>query len=230
MAKRPVFIAKNSYPYYEIQEVVFDFYSGFAISQKQKSIKSLHEKFMEQNKGIHVLEVSTKSLELLGTKLSAFNLPLCVEGKEISVECIFQASKKFEKGGPYADILNMNSREAKKDLRLKESGKIEAFVFNGQYFENEPKDYFYNWIYIKALYEQKEYLEQVKKYSAFTDIEFNPERSLNCQAKAIAIAIGLLQAGVLEDCMADRERLLEIVYRKPNTVYEQINLFNMEVM
>lgn len=229
MAKRPVFIAKRIYPYYEIQEVEFDFYSGYAISQKQKSINSLHERFIENYQGMRIIEISTKSTEKSGVNLSAFNLQVQIAGKKTSIECAFQGSKKFEKGGPYTDIYDMNPWEAKKDPRLRESGNIIEFILNDYQFGNEPKDYFYNWIYIKALHEQGEYLEQLKKYSAFTDIEFNPKKSFNCQAKANAIAVGLMQAGRLEKCMSDKDVFLETVYKESNVTYEQIDIFSMVV-
>ena len=54
-------------------EISFEWYPGFAISQKQKSIESLH--FVASKKGYgSLLEISTKSPEPLGRSLSAFNL------------------------------------------------------------------------------------------------------------------------------------------------------------
>ena len=57
MAKRPVFVAKEVYPYYEVVEVEFDFYPGFAISQKQKSIAALHKSYRALYLGLKVLEI-----------------------------------------------------------------------------------------------------------------------------------------------------------------------------
>lgn len=51
------------------------------------------------------------------------------ESKSFSVETAFQGSKVFEKGGPYVDLLNGTSRDAKKDMRLKESGNLIEFLF-----------------------------------------------------------------------------------------------------
>ena len=61
MATRPVFVAKDSYPFCEVKETEFKFYSGFADSQKKKCIMELHRSFTA---GINkkVLEVSTKVL------------------------------------------------------------------------------------------------------------------------------------------------------------------------
>ena len=227
MAKRPVFIAKDSYPFYEIEDVEFQYYSGFAVSQKQKSIRELHNSFSQNNQE-KVLEVSTKSTEAIGIALSAFNLLVRVDEREIPLECAFQGSKCFEKGGPYTDIYSKTPWEVKKDIRLKGSGDLKEFIFQNKHFGNEPKDFFYNWIYIKVLYQHDDYLKTIKNYGAFTDIEFNPQKSINCQAKAIAIAVGLIRAGLLEACMADKQFFLETVYQQQdNSSYEQMSLFDI---
>ena len=227
MAKRPVFIAKDSYPFYEIKEIEFQYYSGFAVSQKQKSIRELHNSFNQNNRE-NILEISTKSTEAIGIALSAFNLPVRFDEVEIPLECAFQGSKCFDKGGPYTDIYARTPWEAKKDIRLKESGELKEFVFQNEHFGNDPKDFFYNWIYIKALYQHDDYLKTIQNYGAFTDIEFNPQKSINCQAKAIAIAVGLIRAGLLEECMADKQFFLETVYQQQNNrSYEQMSLFDI---
>ena len=59
------------------------------------------------------LEVSTKSNEKLGQRLSAFNLKIDTKIGEITIESAFQGSKVFEHGGPYTDIYKKDSRDAK---------------------------------------------------------------------------------------------------------------------
>ena len=154
MAIRPVFISTIDRKFVEQELVEFRWYAGFAVSQKQKSIHELHENFLKgKNKGLKVLEVSSKSDELLGVSLSAFNLMIekLKSKQQFSVECAFQASKVFEKGGPYLDLMEKNSREAKKDERLKNSGKLVSFMYSGKIWSLEPKTMFYDWLYINAL-------------------------------------------------------------------------------
>ena len=50
------------------------------------------------------------------------------------------------------------------------------------------------------------------EYDAFTDIEFNPNRSINCQAEAAAIYVSLQQQGLLGEALQSKERFLEVVY------------------
>ena len=135
-----------------------------------------------------LLEVSSKSEDELGVRLSAFNLLMYVSSlnKSVPVECVFQAGKVFENGGPYLDLLEKSPRDAKRDDRLGNSGKLLAFEFEGERFPLEPKTYFYDYIYIKALKENPELADRLLEYDGFTDIVFNPEKSINCQAKACA--------------------------------------------
>lgn len=212
MANRPIFHATTQAPYCNIINVDFRFYSGFSTSQKQKSINSLHEQYIRLNPNSNVLEISSKSPSAFGVSLSAFNLNIQTTKRIFSVECAFQSSKVFEKGGPYTDLLDKSSREAKKDPRLRDSGKLIAFHCFNMEFPLEPKDYFYNWLYINALNLNKELANEIINYDSFSDIEFNPQKSINCQAKAAAIYVGLSKQCLLNEALESRENFLKIVY------------------
>ena len=193
MAKRPIFLSTNNHnKLFEEREIEFKFYNGFSPTQKAKSIKSLHES--AKRSGIeNILEVSTKSSSKLGWKLSAFNLKVDFEDREISLESAFQGSKVFEGNIQYKDLYDKKSIEAKKDIRLKNSGEIIGFNFQGEFWENEPKTAFYDWLYINALNKRDDIKEELLEYSAFSDIEFNPKKSINCQARSCAIFVSLVR-------------------------------------
>lgn len=184
MANRPICHAIIKPPFYEAINIDFQFYSGFSLSQKQKCIKSLHEAYLNSYPDRKPLEISSKSTMNLGISLSAFNLTLTNNTKTFSVECAFQGSKVFENGGPYIDLFDKTSKEAKKDERLKTSGNLIRFQYQNNDYPLEPKDFFYNWLYINALSQNKELTQQLLCYDSFSDIEFNPQKSINCQAKA----------------------------------------------
>ena len=196
-------------PYVKTEDVDFQFFNGFSKKQKMRSIQSLHDAFLVKNPGIRLLEISSKSTVPLGIKLSAFNLQIVLpkSGKSVSVESAFQSSKVFEDGKQSVDLLDKSSRDAKRDPRLKSGGQLKAFKFFKHEFPLEPKTYFYDWLYVNALYRQKNLAEEVLNYDAFTDIEFNPKKSLNCQAKSVALFVGLI-----EDAVSNKENFLEIVY------------------
>lgn len=184
-----------------------------AASQKQKSVDSLHAAARELPGISSVLEVSSKSREDLGVALSAFNLSFTTikHSRTFSVECAYQGSKVFERGGPFADIFSMTSREAKKDERLRSSGRLTGFRFFGMNWGLEPQTAFYDWLYINALNKDPSITEQLLNYSAFTDIEFNPERSINCQAYSVALYISLHKRSLLEEAISSKEAFLRIV-------------------
>lgn len=176
---------------------------GFAPSQKKKNIVALHESAARAGYS-PLLEVSTKSEEKVGQHLSAFNLK--VRTKQygmLPLESAFQGSKVFERGGPFTDLYETDVRMAKRDERLKESGRLVGFRFENLVFPLEPKTAFYDWLYISALYEHREWLrDHIFHYAGFTDIEFNPERSINCQARSCALLVTLMKNDWIGDAMS----------------------------
>ena len=149
-----------------------------------------------------MLEVSTKSRKKSGQRLSAFNLKVnSVRNGQLALESAFQGSKVFEHGGPFTELYGMEVREAKKDLRLKESGLLTGFKFDGTWFPIDPKTIFYDWLYCNALYPHREWCEVLYGYAGFTDIEFNPHRSINCQARSCALFLALMKRGLLDDAI-----------------------------
>lgn len=212
MALRPIYEILLNKPFYVQKDIEFKYYSGFSIVQKQKSIESLHTEYIKNNSQKKVLEISSKSPIDLGVKLSAFNLMVLKDNKQISVETLFQASKCFENGGPYTDLLDKTSREAKKDLRLHESGNLIKFQYGEEEFPLNPKTYFYDWLYIHALNNAKDLQEEILDYDAFTDIEFNPNKSINCQARSAAIFVSLKKSNLLMDALSSKENFRKIVY------------------
>jgi hypothetical protein len=212
MAERPIFI-----PFSEDQRfvreisVAFKWSPGFARVQKKKNIVAMHE--AAAIKGFTpLLEVSTKSEIKLGERLSAFNLPVNLEdGTTTTLECAFQGSKVFEKGGPFPDIYRVTSLEAKRDGRLRTSGGVICFDFEGVVFPSEPKTAFYDWLYVRALAPHKEYLARLQDFAGFTDIEFNPEKSINCQARSCALFVSLCRKGLLEDALTSPTKFIETV-------------------
>ncbi len=224
MAKRPIFVpTSDKKELFKEVEIEFKYYNGFAISQKSKCITSLHESAAQYGYN-NVLEVSTKSSEKLGNRLSAFNLMInTAQYGKISIESAFQGSKVFEQGGPYNDIYQKDPLSTKKDERLKNSGDLKYFEYEGEIWQLEPKSAFYDWIYIKALLPHIDYLrDNLLKYDGFSDIEFNPKKSINCQARSCAILVSLLKLDLLEQAMSSASEFKRIVYK----IKKNQNLFD----
>lgn len=211
MASRPVFVAAGK-PEHLVREIPisFSWNPGFAPVQKKKNVAAMHE--AARSEGLSpILEVSTKSDEAIGQRLSAFNLKVETPAGKISIESAYQGSKVFDRGGPYRDIYGMDSRSAKKDPRLKESGALKGFDFFGQKWPLIPKTAFYDWLYISALEPHEEFLHRLFVYQGFTDIEFNPERSINCQARTCALLVSLIKLGALKGALRSQGDFIAMI-------------------
>ncbi|MFL6876884.1 DUF6977 family protein [Pseudomonas marginalis] len=218
MASRPVFIpTPGAETLARTTSIDFKWFPGMSVAQKQRSIDSLHASARETIPVVReILEVSSKSKDKLGVALSAFNLTFTTRKQNftMSVECAFQGSKVFERGGPFKDLFTRTSREAKLDERIKNSGRLVRFSFYGTDWQLEPRTAFYDWLYINALKKQPmNVIDEILSYSAFTDIEFNPEKSINCQAYSIALFVSLHKQNLLDQATASKESFLETVSR-----------------
>jgi hypothetical protein len=211
MAERPVFVPSTSGRQI-VQEVVvpFPWHPGLSPSQKKKNVLELHRAALSRGLA-PLLEISSKSELEVGRKLSAFHLKLEVDGRTTTVECVFQGSKVFEHGGPFVDLYWKESREAKRDDRLKRSGKLIGFKFEGEDFPTSPTTVFYDWLYFKALYPHREWLKRRDEWAGFTDIEFNPERSINCQARSFAAFVSLQKRDLLEKAVSSFENFRSLM-------------------
>jgi Family of unknown function (DUF6977) len=214
MAERPVFIPLHGSREL-VKEAYFDikWHPGFSPVQKKKNVAALHEAAARSGYS-PLLEISSKSEEKLGQHLSAFHLKVPVrDAREITLEAAFQGSKVFEKAGPFTDLYSAEGREAKRDPRLQESGKLTGFTFNGFSFPLEPKTIFYDWLYVNSIYPHREWLERLYKYAGFTDIEFNPSRSINCQARSCALFVSLMKNSKLQEAVQSPHSFIDIIAR-----------------
>ena len=208
MAKRPVYIPLLKSDYFvETRIVDFQWVKGMSFSQKQKCLDSFHSAIRSSLHIENILEVSTKSRTSLGVQLSAFNLQIksTKRNRSFSVECAFQAGKIFEKGGPFWEILDLSSKEAKHFFKTRKYlGKIIGFQSNGHRWPTTPKTLFYDWIYINALVAHPELTSRLENIDAFTDIEFNPEKSINCQAHSLALFCSLRKRDLLDKALSSK--------------------------
>lgn len=213
MAFRPVFIpTPGAVTLVETKNIDFKWFPGMSVAQKQRSVESLQRAALESTPSLsRILEVSSKSKDELGVALSAFNLSFTTlkHNLTMSVECAFQGSKVFENGGPFKDLFRKTSREAKLDERIRSSGRLMKFSFFNMDWGLEPRTAFYDWLYINALMKQpSSIIDEITTYSAFTDIEFNPEKSINCQAYSIALFVSLHNQGLLDKAIESKDSFL----------------------
>lgn len=217
MAQRPVFIAHlEGASLVEVCTIDFEWCPGLARSQRQKSVHNLHEAIRLQRPEARLLEVSRYSEIPLGDSLSAFNLTFQSRDgrREISVESTFQAAKVFERGGPYVDLRSADPLVAKRDLRLKQSGQLVRFELSGQSWGLHPATAFYDWIYLNALHRRPDVVAHLSLYDAFTDIAFNPQKSVNCQAGSVALYLALEARGLIDEALTSKESFLAVLAKE----------------
>jgi hypothetical protein len=199
MARRPVFEPiLDKPPYHKTSYIDFEWYPGFAITQKRKSIQSLHDAFLSKfNQKGKVLEISTKSEDPLGAQLSAFRLSITSSGrKKLTLEESYQRGKVFKDGYKPRDEDDL------KQIRTENRRHtISGFIFNGLSFPTHPESLFYDWLYWFYLMENPQLIQDLIKgnFLAFSDIEFNPKKSISTQARSIAIFVSLYKNGYLND-------------------------------
>lgn len=227
MAIRPYFQLGNGISnYYQENSADFEFFSGFAITQKRKSIKSLHESILKKSPNAKILEVSRRSENEIGVQLSAFNLMYEYEpNRFIPVENVFQSSKVFSNGKQYLDLLQVSPSEAKTDERLKNSGGIVKFKLKNEIWDTYPLTMFYDYIYLSALKNNNKLCEELMQFDTFTDIEFNPQKSINCQARTVAIFVTLNKYGLFGKYISDKNLFREIYTEKHYSDGIQTSLF-----
>lgn len=207
--------------------VEFPWVPGLAVSQGRKSVMNLHEAAKSKHGIQSILEISTRSQNELGIALSAFNLQISIAGRKYPVEAVYQSSKVFRNGGPFLELMSMNSLESKKDMRLKNSGELIGFRFENQEWPLTISPNFYDYLYIRALMENTNRMKLLE-FEAFSDIAFNQNtldskigKSFNCQARSAAIYVSLI--GNLEE--KDVLEWLKSKSMEKRAKPDQLNLF-----
>lgn len=191
-----------------------------------------------------ILEVSTASTDFeTGKALSAINLMYedMETGRLFSVENWFQSAKVFGRDGreygPYPELLT--ARTPKRYLNEFLDQKIVAqyegdelfqrvqseikgsdlvrFELWGKEFPLVPRSCFYDFLYAKALYQERnaDLAARLCDYRVFTDIMFNPgtgkRRKYNTQARSCAIFVSLTKRNLIDAALFDIESFIDLV-------------------
>ena len=82
---------------------------------------------------------------------------------------------------------------------------------DGVKYPTKPETAFYDWIYITALRQNKELADYLLQFDGFTDIQFNPKRSINCQAKSAAYYVALVKTGQIDNVKTFKD-MVKILY------------------
>lgn len=218
MATRPVFIPRlsNGQPTVLTVSVSFAWHPGQAPARKRLNVAAMHAAIHATLPELrHPLEASSKSDVPLGVSLSAFNLSSPRSSGVACVESLYQASKVFAAGGPYPQLYTRPAREVRQALKRHAGQPLVAFDLDGERWPLEPPQAFYCWVYCRALHRNPALAAALGSYDCFTDIEFNPARSVNCQAYAVALYSALARTGRLAQALASPDAF-RALFGKPS--------------
>lgn len=207
MTSRPIFIPCTDRIGVKVIDVSFDWNRGLALSQMRKNVHALHQAAIACRCCIKPLEISSRSEVACGNSLSAFNLTRSSRRGAMSVESIYQGSKVFPNGvGPFPEMYTKNPKEVRDFVKKVSDGMpIIGFSTGKTSWPCEPTRLFYDWVYCKTLYSNQELVSEASCYDAYTDIAFNPKKSVNCQAYAIALYMSMKAHGALDTALGDVE-------------------------
>ena len=145
-------------------------------------------------------------MQEVGRRLSAFNLKIDVFGTMKCLESVYQSSKVFAGSVQHEFLMDLDLFQAKREIRNLADGPIIEFRFMGEKFATEPNNAFYDWLYIRAISPYNDWIRRNLTYAAYSDIEFTPNKSLNCQARAVAEYHALSQRGLSLECAQDFDK------------------------
>ncbi len=214
MAVRKVYISLAAYPYAKEISVTFP----WSNKSKQQNVQAVLDSFHDVYPDVSALEVSLAASRPEGIHAAAMKLPLHLDAMEqdVPVGIVYEASKVFENGGPYVDLLQCSRQKVQKDPRLQQSGKCIRYCLQGTEFSMEPHPYaFFNWLYGCALRQNPEKTDDILKYRAFSDLDLgSTKKDRNSPARAAAVYAGLAAAGKL-DCLDSYEAFVAETCTEP---------------
>ena len=132
------------------------------------------------------------------------------------LEAAFQGSKVFESRGPFTHLYRWkDGREVKRFMRELPQEPLIRFQFAEHEWPLVPRTAFYDWLYLTSLQqlvcEDSAVDRDLQRFEAFTDIEFNPSQSFNCQARSCALYLALKSRGELAGALAHPEAFIELL-------------------
>lgn len=126
------------------------------------------------------------------------------------LESIYQGSKVFKNCGPFPEIFDYTPRDAKKFIHSLNGGNLKEYNLGGKAYPLSPPNAFYDWLYIRSLREHADWINENVQYDAFTDIEFNPKKQINCQARAFASYLALIKKNKLSTAKSSFEAFMDM--------------------
>lgn len=204
MTIRPIYMPSYRHPYCDVWNAqLMQFVPNTTKERAQRNIQEVFRVFQKRFPDKKILEVSLFSPQIpLGTDLCPQFLCKKMESLDgmIPVESILHASKIFTGGGPYTDLFTANPLEIKNDPRLRSSGILTSYTFEGEEYPIHPRTAFFDFIYMLALVEPQNHAltRELLQYDAFCDITYQETKDFVCPARSLTIFVSLMRQGLLQ--------------------------------
>ena len=145
--------------------------------------------------GLRVLELSSRSEEPLGQRLSAMHLRAAGPDGDrgLPVESVYQAAKCYGAGGPDEQPLRNGFDAKRHDRERRTAGPLRGFHHRGTFWPAASGSAFYDRLWIQAALGTGASRE-LGRFDAYTDQFHRPGQAVACQARSAAMLVGLDRA------------------------------------
>jgi len=133
---------------------------------------------------------------------------------EVSTEFTLHPGLSLKQKQRFVDSLHRSFLAAHPGARMPEVSGRSPLILGAELsaFRLEPRTFLYDWLYVGALAGRPGLIDEVESYTAFTDIEFSPKRSINCRARSVSLFQGLRVAGVAGRALESADDFLRVCY------------------
>lgn len=196
--------------------VEFPWYSGFTLPQKRRGVTSLHDKARDTLGLDKILEVSTRSFDAVGRKLSPFYQRRKVPGyggpRGVALESLFAGVKVFARGGPYTELLDLPPTKALLNRKntQKAQGKLRYLQLGEERF-GRISGYDYLYISTAAPTLSEEEWAELATFQGFSEITLPFANSWTCQAGSAALMAELKHRDLLDEALQSYEAFVQTV-------------------
>lgn len=134
---------------------------------------------------------------------------------EVSTEFTLHPGLSLKQKQRSTDSLHRSFLAAHPGARMPEVSGRSPLILGAELsaFRLEPRTFLYDWLYVGALAGRPGLIDEVESYTAFTDIEFSPKRSINCRARSVSLFQGLRVVGVAGRALESADDFLQVCKR-----------------
>lgn len=204
--------------YYTQDGICHGFYARYQVcmddvdelERQRREVDSLHERFKYYRPDFKMLEISSISREPLGVAVSAANLR---DPRGNLTEAVYLGSRVYEQGQLEHLYHASSTVEAMRITKASEHNMFSSYNWYGKAVPTNPLTLMKYWIWCDAVYNQKDLMNQIVEYDAFTNYFCNTSKDyFGTYPEAAALFVTLYRNGILDTAMDSVESLARLAY------------------